>query len=147
MAALPLLRNTNMATVTWRKNIYYIHIKIYDYIQGEPCKGKLTRWLLSFSCDYLKITSNNINRNYRRVQSGTTVLVTGSRVSFRFHSDYSVQMKGFRLYLSIVSLGKSLLNFPPVSNKRFWNDSGLSSHCICTYKKYHGTKWDLAARS
>ena len=74
---------------------------------------------------------------YCGLRSGKTVLVTGSRASFHFHSDSSVQRKGFRLYLSIVSLGKSLLNFPPVKTKRFSNDPGLSNHCICTYKKYH----------
>ena len=43
---------------------------------------------------------------YCGVRSGNTFLVTGNRASFHFHSDFSVQGYGFRLYLSIVSLGK-----------------------------------------
>ena len=38
--------------------------------------------------------------------SGKIVQVTGSRASFLFHSDYSVQRRGFRLHFSTVSLGK-----------------------------------------
>ncbi|XP_044164005.1 exoskeleton protein RP43-like [Acropora millepora] len=41
---------------------------------------------------------------YCGLRSGKTVQVTGSRASFQFYSDSSVQRKGFRLYLSIVSL-------------------------------------------
>ncbi|KAK2569854.1 Cubilin, partial [Acropora cervicornis] len=73
---------------------------------GEPWKAKLTRWLLFFSYDYVRIR-NDMGVTYGKycgLRSGKTVLVTGSRASFHFHSDSSVQRKGFRLYLSIVSL-------------------------------------------
>ena len=56
---------------------------------------------------------------YCGLRSGKTVLVSGSRASFHFHSDSSVQGKGFRLYLSFVSLGKSFVNFPPVKTTGF----------------------------
>ena len=64
---------------------------------------------------------------YCGLRSGKTVLVTGSRASFHFHSDSmaSVEKKGFRLYLSIVSLGKSLLNFPPVKTNGFQMTQGF----------------------
>ncbi|XP_015748395.1 PREDICTED: tolloid-like protein 2 isoform X17 [Acropora digitifera] len=55
--------------------------------------------------DYLRIR-NDMGVTYGKycgLRSGKTVLVTGSRASFHFHSDSSVQNKGFRLYLSIVS--------------------------------------------
>ncbi|XP_015775819.1 PREDICTED: tolloid-like protein 2 [Acropora digitifera] len=55
--------------------------------------------------DYLRIR-NDMGVTYGKycgVHSGKTVLVTGSRASFHFHSETSVQKKGFRLYLSIVS--------------------------------------------
>ena len=123
MAALPLFRNIKMATVTTRKNTIYT-IYIYCWIHpciGEPWKAKLTRWLLFFSYDYLRIR-NDMGVTYGKycgLRSGKTVLVTGSRASFHFHSDSNVQEKGFRLYLSIVSLGKSFLNFPPVKTNGF----------------------------
>ncbi|XP_074612564.1 cubilin-like isoform X2 [Acropora palmata] len=56
--------------------------------------------------DYVRI-KNDMGVTYGKycgLRSGKTVLVTGSRASFHFHSDSSVQRKGFRLYLSIVSL-------------------------------------------
>ncbi|XP_067026542.1 CUB and peptidase domain-containing protein 1-like [Acropora muricata] len=56
--------------------------------------------------DYLRIR-NNMGVTYGKycgLRSNKTVLVTGSRASFHFHSDSSVQRKGFRLHLSIVSL-------------------------------------------
>ncbi|XP_067027783.1 cubilin-like [Acropora muricata] len=56
--------------------------------------------------DYLRIR-NDMGVTYGKycgLRSGKTVLVTGSRASFHLHSDSSVQRKGFRLYLSIVSL-------------------------------------------
>ena len=56
---------------------------------------------------------------YCGLRYGKTVMVTGSRASFHLHSDSSVQRKGFRLYLSIVSLGKSFLNFLPVKTNDF----------------------------
>ena len=64
---------------------------------------------------------------YCGLRSGKTVLVTGSRASFHFHSDSSVQGKGFRLHLSIVSLGKSLLNFRPVEKNGFQMTQGFST--------------------
>ncbi|XP_074612569.1 cubilin-like [Acropora palmata] len=78
-------------------------------------QGKALRILFDYfnleshsSCgyDYLRIR-NDMGVTYGKycgLRSGKTVLVSGSRASFHFHSDSSVQRKGFRLYLSIVSL-------------------------------------------
>ena len=83
---------------------------------------------------------------YCGLRSGKTVLVTGSRASFHFHSDSSVQRKGFRLYLSIVSLGKSFLNFPPVKTNGFQMIASVPTRNIIV-RALKGAKWDLVARS
>ena len=89
---------------------------------------------------------------YCGLRSGKTVLVTGSRASFHFHSDSSVQRKGFRLHLSIVSLGKSLLNFPPVKTNGFQMTQGFPTIASVPTRNIivrvlKGAKWDLVARS
>ncbi|XP_067027374.1 cubilin-like [Acropora muricata] len=70
--------------------------------------------------DYLRIRNDKgyTYGKYCGVQSGKIVLVTGSRASFHFHTDSSVQRKGFRLYFSTTSLGCS----PIVNNT--WESPG-----------------------
>ena len=85
---------------------------------------------------------------YCGLRSGKTVLVTGSRASFHFHSDSSVQKKGFRLYLSIVSSGKSLLNLPPVKTNGFQMTHGFPAIASVPTRNIiaralKDTKWDL----
>ena len=107
MATVALFKDTNMVTVTSRVN----------YLKAKLLKAKLIRWLSFFSYDYLRIRNDKgfTYGKYCGVESSKIVLVTGSRASFHFHSDYSVQSKGFRLYLSIVSLGKCNNKEPLIS--------------------------------
>ncbi|XP_067028317.1 CUB domain-containing protein 2-like [Acropora muricata] len=73
--------------------------------------------------DYLRIRNDKgfTYGKYCGVQSGKIVLVTGSRASFHFHSDFSIQRQGFRLYLSTISSDCS----PIVNNT--WESPGYPS--------------------
>ena len=58
--------------------------------------------------DYLKI-SNDVNETfgtYCGVWTGRTVTVTGNQVVMTFHSDKSVQKKGFIITLTSIPIGK-----------------------------------------
>ena len=98
MATVALFKDTNMVTVTSRVN----------YLKAKLLKAKLIRWLSFFSYDYLRIRNDKgfTYGKYCGVQSGKIVVVTGSRASFHFHSDSSVQRRGFRLHYSTISSGK-----------------------------------------
>lgn len=58
--------------------------------------------------DYLKIT-NDANETFGMHcgdRTGRTVTVTGNQVLMTFHSDQSVQMKGFALTLTTTPIGE-----------------------------------------
>ena len=62
------------------------------------------------SYDYLKITNDKAESfgKYCGVETGKTVYVTGDYAVITFHSDQSVERRGFQMFFTIVPPGKEI---------------------------------------
>jgi len=57
--------------------------------------------------DYLEIVNDGIMVGKHCGQrTGQNLLLTGSQILIKFHSDYNVQKRGFLIYFNAVSHGK-----------------------------------------
>lgn len=93
----------------------------------QPKTNYLHRFLCSW--DYVKITNEKDQEfgqdKYCGQQTGQTVLVTGKYILIKFHSDHTLQKRGFVMYFTAFPLGKYNENISTILYNR-----GTAQQCM-----------------